>query len=67
MARYGTPNYRPAAKQAWQTGQVVNVGFIKGLVVKERVATPGDSESESLRGALAAMIAKRTPDLELAA
>lgn len=34
--------YRPAAKQAWEVGQIVNVGFIKGLVVKEKVATPGD-------------------------
>ena len=28
--------------QKWEIGQIVNVGFIKGLVVKERVATPGD-------------------------
>lgn len=36
------PAYRPAAKQKWQTGEVVNVGFIKGLVVREKIATPGD-------------------------
>ena len=34
--------HRPAAKQAWEVGQIVNVGFIKGLVVKQKVATPGD-------------------------
>lgn len=39
---YGLANYRPAAKQAWDVGQIVNVGFVKGLVVKEKVATPGD-------------------------
>lgn len=36
------PTTRPAAKQAWAIGQIVNVGFIKGLIVKEKVATPGD-------------------------
>lgn len=30
------------AKQDWRIGQVVNIGFVKGLVVKEKVATPGD-------------------------
>ena len=34
--------HRPAAKQAWEVGQIVNVGFIKGLVVKQKVATRGD-------------------------
>lgn len=34
--------FRTEAKQAWEIGQIVNVGFIKGLVVKEKVATPGD-------------------------
>jgi len=32
----------PRAKQRWEVGQVVNVSFVKGLVVKARVATPGD-------------------------
>lgn len=32
----------PRAKQRWEVGQVVNVGFLRGLVVKARVATPGD-------------------------
>lgn len=32
----------PRAKQRWEVGQVVNVGFVKGLVVKARVATPRD-------------------------
>jgi len=36
-------SYRPGpAKQAWEVGQVVNVGFVKGLVVKAKVPTPGD-------------------------
>ena len=42
---YGTPrtNYRPApAKQAWNVGATVSVGFLKGLVVIEKVPTPGD-------------------------
>lgn len=34
--------FHERAKQAWATGQVVNVGFVKGLVVKEKIATPGD-------------------------
>lgn len=38
---YRTAHRRPA-KQAWEVGQIVNVGFVKGLVVKEKVATPGD-------------------------
>jgi hypothetical protein len=29
-------------KQNWALGQIVNVGFLKGLVVKEKIATPGD-------------------------
>lgn len=29
-------------KQNWEIGQIVKVGFINGLVVKEKVATPGD-------------------------
>lgn len=36
----------PAAKQRWEVGQVVNVGFVKGLVVKGRVATPGDGRPD---------------------
>jgi hypothetical protein len=35
--RFNTP-----AKQDWTVGQIVNVGFIKGLTVVEKVATPGD-------------------------
>lgn len=30
------------AKQAWNENDVVSVGFIKGLVVKSKIATPGD-------------------------
>jgi hypothetical protein len=40
------PTFRPAAKQAWAIDQIVNVGFIKGLVVKEKVATPGDGRPD---------------------
>lgn len=36
----------PRAKQRWEAGQVVNVGFIKGLVVKARVLTPGDGRPD---------------------
>jgi hypothetical protein len=36
----------PRAKQRWEVGQVVNVGFVKGLVVKARVATPGDGRPD---------------------
>lgn len=39
---YGNRNYRPRAKQAWEQGDVVNVGFVKGLEVVAKVATPGD-------------------------
>lgn len=34
--------HRPSAKQAWQIGQIVNVGFVRDLVVEEKIATPGD-------------------------
>ncbi|CAG2136172.1 hypothetical protein [Cupriavidus numazuensis] len=40
-------------KQAWEKGQVVNVGFIKGLTVIAAVAAPGDRAPDSyvlLRG-----------------
>ena len=30
------------AKQQWSVGQIVNVGFVKGLTVMERIPTPGD-------------------------
>lgn len=60
-ARPGNPMYRmprvgggglynghsaPRAKQRWEVDQVVNVGFIKGLVVKARVLTPGDGRPD---------------------
>ena len=38
---YGT-SYRPKAKQSWNQGDVVSVGFVKGLEVVAKVATPGD-------------------------
>ena len=41
-------NYSPRpAKQAWEVGQIVNVGFIKGLLVKARVATPGECRPDT--------------------
>ncbi len=30
------------SKQNWQIGELVNVGFLRGLRVVEKVATPGD-------------------------
>jgi hypothetical protein len=36
----------PRAKQRWEVGQVVNIGFVKGLVVKARIATPGDGRPD---------------------
>jgi hypothetical protein len=30
------------SKQTWEIGQYVNVGFLKGLLVLAKVATPGD-------------------------
>ena len=30
------------SKQQWEIGQRVNVGFLKGLQVIEKVPTPGD-------------------------
>jgi hypothetical protein len=38
---YGT-GYRPSAKQTWQQGDKVNVGFVRDLEVIAKVATPGD-------------------------
>jgi hypothetical protein len=31
-----------SAKQSWQVGDTVNVGFVRGLEVVKRVPTPGD-------------------------
>ena len=39
---YGTKNYRVKAKQSWEIGDMVNVGFVKNLEVVTKVATPGD-------------------------
>lgn len=33
---------RPRAKQDWQIGEVVKVGFVAGLEVIKKIATPGD-------------------------
>jgi hypothetical protein len=32
----------PAARQIWQEGETVNVGFVRGLEVVKRIPTPGD-------------------------
>ena len=31
-----------APKQTWEQGDIVNVGFVRGLEVVAKVATPGD-------------------------
>lgn len=31
-----------ASKQSWETGSTVNVGFLRGLQVLARIATPGN-------------------------
>jgi hypothetical protein len=36
-----TPNSRKA-RQDWQPGEIVNVGFLRGLEVIRKVPTPGD-------------------------
>lgn len=33
---------RKSAKQNWEVGQIVKVGFVSGLEVIGKVATPGD-------------------------
>lgn len=30
------------SKQSWNIGQIVKVGFVSGLEVLEKIATPGD-------------------------
>ncbi len=30
----------------WAVGQIVNIGFVKGLVVKDKIATPGDHKPD---------------------
>jgi hypothetical protein len=50
----------PRAKQRWEVGQVVNVGFIKGLVVKARVLTPGDGRPDICRRRTAFTSSSRT-------
>ena len=37
-----TTTYRSKAKQSWEVGDQVSVGFVKGLEVVAKVATPGD-------------------------
>ena len=34
--------FQERAKQTWEQGDVVNVGFVRGLEVVAKVATPGD-------------------------
>ena len=47
MTTYSSTTGRPvsngsSAKQTWQIGDAVNVGFVRGLEVVRRVPTPGD-------------------------
>jgi hypothetical protein len=47
MARYSRTTGRPVssgrrATQDWQIGEIVNVGFLKGLMVVRKEPTPGD-------------------------
>lgn len=35
------------SKQSWEVGQAVSVGFLKGLTVIAKVATPGDFAPDS--------------------
>ena len=37
-----TMTYSTKAKQSWNQGDTVSVGFVKGLEVVAKVATPGD-------------------------
>lgn len=34
---YGNRNYRPKAKQTWEVGDTVKVGFVSGLEVDAKV------------------------------
>jgi hypothetical protein len=38
----------PKARQCWEVGQVVSCGFLKGLVVKARVARAGEPDAYAL-------------------
>jgi hypothetical protein len=41
--RYSRITGKPAAaKQEWQVGEMVNVGFLKNLMVVSKEPTPGD-------------------------
>lgn len=35
------------SKQVWEIGQIVKVGFMSGLKVIEKVATPGDYKPDA--------------------
>lgn len=35
-------SYRKSAKQAWTIGQIVKIGFVSGLEILEKIATPGN-------------------------
>jgi hypothetical protein len=37
-----TTKYRARAKQDWQIGETVKVGFVSDLEVIKKIATPGD-------------------------
>jgi hypothetical protein len=47
MTKFSTRTGRPvssgaSAKQAWEIGEMVNVGFLKNLMVVAKEPTPGD-------------------------
>lgn len=39
-------HFAPKAKQAWVIGNTISVGFVKGLLVVARIATPGDGRPD---------------------
>jgi hypothetical protein len=44
--RYGHP-IRRTARQSWQIGDTVKVGFVSGLEVVKKIATPGDHKPDA--------------------
>lgn len=35
-------NFRARAKQSWEVGETVKIGFVTGLEIIKKIATPGD-------------------------
>jgi hypothetical protein len=42
MAYFNEKHRRPAAKQNFSEGETVKIGFVDGLEVIKKIATPGD-------------------------